>query len=161
MERNPQKISRDEALEILSASLDGEATLEEIDALAAYAAAHPDFSEVAEALEADDGRVRQPGPRPAFADSPRSWRWAAAAALVAAATGFTLLNGPAAPPAPKPAAEAQLADELDRLTDEATALMVRLRGSEAAPPRDQNPFLTGSPENPFLRVHPDRPWRSR
>ncbi|MEM6457269.1 MAG: hypothetical protein AAF772_19425, partial [Acidobacteriota bacterium] len=51
-------LSRDDALAIVSASLDGEATPEELDALAQHLVDHPDTRAAADARVAQDALLR-------------------------------------------------------------------------------------------------------
>ena len=131
MEREVQELSCEEALEIVSASFDGEAGLEEIDALADHLLGCPGCRRTALQLEADDEILRRTGaggptaPRRSAAvgpmlptDAPHRgqlrrprWPWLVAAASLAAAAprAPTMADrlpivppGTNTPPAPSP-----------------------------------------------------------
>ncbi|MEM7356941.1 MAG: zf-HC2 domain-containing protein, partial [Acidobacteriota bacterium] len=175
--RQPQiELTCTEALEIVSASFDGEASLREADVLASHLVDCSDCRRAAEALAADDDLLRRLGRRSPSADvapeprmaPARPWLpWAAAAALALALLAGLFLKSLHQPPAtpkiatqpesvaepavdPTPAAHDDLDAELDRLTAQAETLIARLDDASRDVARQRpNPFRNNRSDNPF------------
>lgn len=148
-----------EVLEIVSASLDGEASVPEIDAAASHLLACPTCQREAEAMEADDVILRRPpAERVQPVLQPRMapvWPWAAAAALVAALTvvGFLLLN-------PTEIAAPETTAALDQRLDQLTVQLTQQLAADAqpapatggSPGGHTNPFRDRKASNPFANL---------
>ncbi len=167
MDTKPSQIELtcDQALEIVSASFDGEASLSEIDALASHLVACRQCRLAAEALGDDDDQLRRLGSRsmggdrttPPMRSPSRRWLLATAAALVLAVltgllttlsqqTETTIATRPDSVSEPTAVAEEDLDAELDRLTAQAETLIARFNPSGAG---RGNPFRPQRFENPF------------
>ncbi len=168
MDTKPSQIELtcDQALEIVSASFDGEASLREIDALASHLTDCPRCRQAAEALETDDHQLRRFGRRsvggdratPPMRSPSRRWLLATAAALALAVlaglllTTFsqrpeTIATRPEPVAEPRAVAEEDLDARLDRLTAQAEALIARFHETSGA--ARGNPFRPHRFENPF------------
>lgn len=180
METKPPRIELtcEDALAIVSASFDGEASPSEIDALASHLVACPQCRLAAESLEADDDLLRRLGRRsaaggdsaPEPVPSP-SRRWlppaAAAALALAVLAGLLLTTFRQQPETARIASHRQpvsdpgivagedLDAELDRLTAQAGILIARLdEASRTVVRPKRNPFRTRRSENPFFDPSP-------
>ncbi|MEM8963470.1 MAG: hypothetical protein AAGD38_18450 [Acidobacteriota bacterium] len=155
----------DAVLEIVSASLDGEATVAEIDRATESLLVCASCREMAEALEADDDLLRRLGsPKPVRRSAPRRWV-ALAAVLIVAVTLAVLLRPPVdrtlapelaardAPavdvaPAVSVPEQTPVSTDFERLLEEAEALIVDTTIPRT--PKRPNPFTSRSASsNPF------------
>ena len=158
MMRPPKTLTCDEALEIVSASFDGEATVEELDHLASHLLECPECQASAEKLQEDDEGLRlsslsrqrplhQPTPpRHPLRRRPLAWGLGLAAAALLAVIYWP--RGLDLPQAPSPSPALPQASSVDHLEDRLDAVRAQIEALEAGRELPEAPDLAPR-ANPF------------